>query len=104
AFKITPLARFPVGTKLALLVEPGVATKDGVATTARRRLGFSYSFDCKGGRGSSVLRNGPSFLLLDVEQPLGTQIQLWGWFGVDPKTGLFRGQFTNADRNLDRTR
>jgi hypothetical protein len=104
ALRITPLARFPVGTKLAVLVEPGLATKDGVTTNARRRLAFTYAFDCKGGRGSTVLRTGPYFFLLDVEQPLGTQIQLFGWMDVDPKTGLFRGQFTNADRNPDRTR
>lgn len=104
SFIVTPLARFPVGTKLALLVEPGLATKDGVTTNSRRKILFAYNFDCKGGKGSKVLATGPYFLLLDVEQPLGTQIQLFGWMQVDPATGLFAGQFTNADRNPDRSR
>lgn len=104
AFRITPLARFPVGTKLAVIVEPGLATKDGVATSARRKILFAYTFDCKGGKGTQVLKTGPYFMLLDVEQPLGTQIQLYAWMEVDPKTGLFQGQFTNADRNGDRAR
>ncbi|HEY8075417.1 MAG TPA: hypothetical protein VIF62_14935, partial [Labilithrix sp.] len=48
--------------------------------------------------------SGVYFLLLDVEEPLGTQIQLFGAIDVDPATGTFSGQFTNADRNPDPNR
>jgi hypothetical protein len=96
---------FPIGTKLALLVEPGLETDDGsAATVARRRIPFGYSFKCKGTRGPGVLVTGSYFFIIDVESPIGTQLQLLSAIEVDPATGLFRGQFTNADRSLDRSR
>ncbi len=96
---------FPIGTKLALIVEPGLATDDGAAATvARRRIPFAYNFKCKGTKGPGVLTSGSYFFVLDVESPVGTQLQLFTTLEVDPVTGLFRGQFTNADRSLDRSR
>jgi len=97
---IRPTAPFPVGQKLAIVVEPGFATKEGaVATTVRKRILFSYDFKCSGTRGTKVVPSGPYFALLDIEQPVPVQIQLWGRMEVDPATGNVRAQFTNADRN-----
>lgn len=96
---ITPSARFPVGPKLALLVEPGLRSVGGEETRSRKRIPFAYAFVCSGTRGTTVLpESGLYFALLEVEQPVGTQIQLFGRINVDPKTGRLRGQFTNADR------
>lgn len=97
---VKPTAPFPVGQKLAIVVEPGLATKEGgVATTVRKRILFSYDFKCSGTRGTKVVPSGPYFALLDIEQPVPVQIQLWGRMEVDPATGNVRAQFTNADRN-----
>jgi hypothetical protein len=105
-YTIVPSARLPVGPKLAVLIEPGLtdAAHDDTATTAvRKRLLFSYSFTCSGS-GSKVLASGGYFFLLDVEEPIGTQIKLFAQFDVDPVTGVFVGQFTQASRLTDPTR
>ena len=105
-YTITPLARLPVGPKLAVLIEPGLsdATHDSTATTAvRKRLLFSYSFTCSGA-GSKVLPSGAYFFLLDVEQPIGTQIKVFADLDVDAATGRFVGQFTFASRITDPNR
>jgi hypothetical protein len=47
------------------------------------------------------MQSGIYFALLDVQEPLGVQIQLYGAFDVDPATGALSGQFTNADRNAE---
>ena len=105
-YTIVPKARLPVGPKLAVLIEPGLtdAAHDATATTAvRKRLLFSYSFTCSGA-GTKVLVSGGYFFLLDVEEPVGTQIKLFAEFDVDPATGVFVGQFTQASRVADPTR
>ena len=56
------------------------------------------------GHRAEKLQSGVYFVLLEVEQPLGTQIQLFGAIDVDPATGAFVAQFTNGDRNPDGTR
>ncbi|MBL9110032.1 MAG: hypothetical protein JNM74_12195, partial [Myxococcales bacterium] len=96
---IRPKAPFPVGQKLAIVVAPGLATKDGVATTVRKRILFSYDFKCSGTSGTKVVPNGSYFALLDIEQPVPVQIQLWGRMEIDATNGNVRAQFTNADRN-----
>lgn len=101
-FTILPNA-LPVGRKLALLVEPGLASDRGVVTRVRDRLLFSYQFQCAHA-GAGALASGPYVFLLDVESPIGTQIQLFAELHVDPATGDFVGQFTNADRNRDGSR
>ncbi len=98
-FVITPLARMPVGTKLALVVEPGLKSTHGEDTRVRHRVLFGYDFSCKNGKGTKLVPNGVYFALLEVEKPVGAQVQLYGDLLIDPATGLFRGQFTNADRN-----
>jgi hypothetical protein len=103
-FLIKPSARFPVGQKLALLVEPGLRQNgDGRTINRRVRIPFAYDFKCSG-KGTKLLTSGVYFFLLNVEAPIGTQIQLYGNLDVDPATGLFRGQFTNADRIRDLSR
>ncbi|MGH7284724.1 MAG: hypothetical protein ACRELY_24630 [Polyangiaceae bacterium] len=105
-FMITPAARFPVGPKLAVLIEPGLtdAAHDDTGTTAvRKRLLFSYSFTCSGA-GTKVLTSGNYFFLLDVEEPVGTQIKVFGNLDVNPDTGKFVGQFTFAQRLTDPNR
>lgn len=88
----------PVGPKLALLVEPGLASATNGRVSRRRvRIPFSYSVTC--GAGASRFQSGAYFVLLEVEEPLGTQIQLLAFLDVDPKTGALVGQFTNADRD-----
>jgi hypothetical protein len=105
-FTITPLARLPVGPTLAVLIDPGLtdATHDPTATTeVRKRLIFSYSFTCNG-TGTKVLTSGAYFFLLNVEQPIGTQIKIFADLDVDAASGRFVGQFTLAARVTDPTR
>jgi hypothetical protein len=105
-YTITPLARFPVGPKLAVLIEPGLtdAAHDSTAQTAiRKRLLFSYAFTCSGA-GTQVLPSGAYFFLLDVQQPIGTQIKIFADLDVDPASGRFVGQFTLAQRLTDPNR
>ncbi len=104
SFTITLPARLPVGPKLAVLVEPGLASTSGESTAVRKRLLFTYGINCKGGTGSMAFASGVYFFLLDVEQPLGVQIKLFASIEVDPKTGIFRGQFTRAGRIEDPNR
>jgi len=101
---ITPVAPLPVGSKLAVLVEPGLKDLQGQATTARKRLSFAYSFKLECNAPSAVFQSGYYFLLADIKAPLKVQVQLWAYFDVDPKTGAVHGQCTNADRNPDPNR
>lgn len=105
-YTITPKARLPVGPKLAVLIEPGlsdVAHDDTAQTTVRKRLLFAYSFTCAG-TGTQILTSGDYFFLLDVENPVGTQIKVFGSLDVDQNTGKFAAQFTFAQRLTDPNR
>lgn len=89
----------PVGPKLVLLVEAGLkSTDNGRTSNSRARIPFSYVVKCATG-GTSKFESGNYFVLLDVEKPLGTQIQLLAYIDVDPNTGALISQFTNADRD-----
>jgi hypothetical protein len=93
----------PVGPKLVLLVEGGLRSQSGRVSKNRIRIPFSYVVKCaepsaqKGN--ASTFASGTYFVLLEVEKPLGTQIQLFATIDVDPITGALVGQFTNADRD-----
>ena len=102
--RFVPDAAFPVGPKLVLLVEPGLRGMGGRTRNYRTRLPFSYAVKCTAGTRATNLKSGIYFLLLEVDQPLGTQIQLFGAIDVDPASGAFVAQFTNGDRNPDGTR
>jgi hypothetical protein len=96
-------AALPVGPELVVLVEPGLTGTGGRTRRIRTNIPFSYTVRCNGTR-ATQLKSGVYFVLLDVVEPLGTQIQLYGAIDVDPATGAFVAQFTNADRNLDGSR
>jgi hypothetical protein len=105
-FTIVLPARLPVGPKLAVLVEAGLsdATHDDTGITAvRKRLLFTYTFKCKG-TGATRLPSGAYFFLLNVEQPVGTQIKILADLEVDAATGKLVGQFTLASRIGDPSR
>jgi hypothetical protein len=94
----------PVGPKLVVLVESGLRGTGGHTRNNRTRIPFSYAVKCTAGTRATNLKSGVYFVLLEVEQPLGTQIQLFGAIDVDPASGAFVAQFTNGDRNPDGTR
>lgn len=94
----------PVGPKLVVLVEPGLEGTGGRVRQNRTRIPFSYTVRCSKGTRAEKLKSGVYFVLLEVEQPLGTQIQLFGAVDVDPASGAFVAQFTNGDRNPDGAR
>jgi hypothetical protein len=102
-FELLPKGAFPVGSKLALIVEPGLRSKGGVDTRVRRTVLFAYNFSCSG-KGTKVLTSGLYSAILDVEEPIGVQLQLFADLRVDATTGRVRAQFTNADRNPDNSR
>ncbi|MEO8877317.1 MAG: hypothetical protein ABI461_17110 [Polyangiaceae bacterium] len=105
-YSIKTDARLPVGPKLALLIEPGlsdVGHEDTAVTTVRKRLLFAYSFSCSG-TGTTILTSGPYFFLLDVENPVGTQVKVFGNLNVDSASGKFVAQFTFAQRLTDPNR
>ncbi len=102
--RITPNAPLPIGSKLAVLVEAGVQDLQGNATKVRKRLTFGYSFKLECNAPSAIFESGYYFVIADIKAPLKVQVQLWGYFDVDPMTGAVRGQCTNADRNPDPNR
>ncbi|MDB4944360.1 MAG: hypothetical protein JWP97_3894 [Labilithrix sp.] len=104
SLKLVPDSAFPVGPKLVLLVEAGLKGTSGRTRNVRTRIPFSYTVVCTAGTRSDKLKSGVYFVLLDVAEPLGSQIQLYGAFDVDAATGAFVSQFTNADRNPDGAR
>lgn len=104
AMQFFPDSAFPVGPKLVLLVEGGLTGTGGRVRNNRTRIPFSFAVTCTAGKRADKLQSGIYFVLLDVDQPLGSQIQLYGAIDVDPATGAFTSQFTNADRNPDNSR
>jgi hypothetical protein len=97
---LTPDAALPVGPKLVLIVEAGLKSKAGKENKVRQKISFSYTVKCGSGR-PTTMQPGVYYVLLDVQEPLGVQIQLYGALDIDPTTGALTGQFTNADRNTD---
>ncbi|HEY4120174.1 MAG TPA: hypothetical protein VGM56_20055, partial [Byssovorax sp.] len=72
---------------------------DGVVTVARRKLVFGYDAKVECDQ-PTTFPSGYSFFLADVKMPIATQVQLYASIQVDPMTGAFVGQFTNADRRM----
>lgn len=104
-FRITPSVPLPLGPSLAILIEAGLADEAGKEWLVRQRLVFAYKLECDGSTGGTdKFPSGTYFFVANVAKPIQTQIQLWGAVIVDPETGSFRGQFTNADRNPDPNR
>lgn len=102
--RLVPTGAMPVGPKLVLLVDPGLRSQDGRERHYRTRMPFSYEVTCAPAARPTAFQSGVYFLLLQVEKPIGTQIQLYGAIDVDRATGAFVGQFTKARRNPDGNR
>ncbi len=101
SFTININSSLPVGPSLAVLIEPGLEDEAGNSWEVRQRLVFAYTvvLACEAGQGApTVFPSGAYFMIANIEKPIGTQIQLFAQLEVDPETGSFVGQFTNADR------
>jgi len=105
SLRITLEAPLPVGPRLVIVIEPGLASPTGDdATHTRKRILFGYGFDLACTEPTTAVPSGTYFFLADVTDPLPTQVQLFAVLRVDPQTGAVVGQFTNADRNPDPNR
>jgi hypothetical protein len=98
-FTVTPKVELPLGTRLAVLVDPGLSDGLGHITGVRTRIPFAYQFNVHCDAPSRVLTSGAYFLLTDVVTPIPVQIQLFAQVDVDTSTGEFIGQFTRASRS-----
>ena len=105
-FTITPKAAFPINPELVLIVEPGLhAPGSDITINARRKLRFGYQFDLTCTAPTKIMpAKGSYFLLIDVKQPIGTQVRLWADIRVDTNTGRFSAEFLRAGRNTDGSR
>lgn len=104
-FTIRPNGSLPLGPSLAVVLEAGLTDETGKVWAVRQRLVFGYGLSCDGtSGGTDKFPSGVYYFVADVVDPIPTQIQLFGRIDVDPTTGEFRGQFTNADRNPDPSR
>ncbi len=101
---ITPGAALPIGATLALVIDAGLSDLDGRKHNNPLVLLFTFRLSCDDAGGTSAFPDGTYFFLANVTEPLPVQVQLWGQIIVDPATGKFVGQFTNADRNPDPSR
>src|SRR5690349_20472557 len=54
-FTIVPEMPLPIGPKLAVLIDPGLADPLGNDTGPRQRLTFAYEFVCAGDKATTVL-------------------------------------------------
>jgi hypothetical protein len=89
----------PIGPQLAVVIEPGLADQEGHAWDVRQILKFGVNFDCGAEPKPTTFADTRLFTQVEVDSPLDTQIQLFVHLRVDPDTGIFVGQFTNADRD-----
>lgn len=102
-FTIEATVTYPIGPQLALVIEPGLADLAGNVWNVPIVLKFGFEFDCGSGEEEAAepteLPSAVYFMLADVEEPLQTQLQLFFDMRVDPETGDWKGQLTNADRD-----
>src|SRR5690606_33681486 len=90
--RLFPEAALPVGPKLVLVVEGGLrSAMNGRVSRNRVRIPFSYVVKCAAG--SSAFASGTYFVLLEVDRPIQSQIQLFASIDVDPSTGALTSQF-----------
>jgi hypothetical protein len=99
-----PKAWLPIGPSLVMLILPGATSSTtGTVLHYRERLPFSYPAQC-GTPQATHFQSGAYFLLLQVSEPLGVELKVFGAIDVNPQSGAFYGQFTAALRNSDGTR
>src|SRR5690606_32344637 len=67
----------PGGPELMLVVETCLKAKSCKEAKTRQKIPFSYAVKCGAAR-PTALTAGVYFMLLDVQEPLGVQIQLYG--------------------------
>jgi hypothetical protein len=103
-FVITMIKPLPIGSALAFVMAPGLSDLEGNKQENELVLPFTYKLSCEDAAGTEGFPSGTYFFLADVEKPIMVQVQLWGKIIVDPATGTFKGQFTNADRDPDPNR
>lgn len=102
---ITPKTALPITPRLVLVVEAGLADAAGTVTRVRRKIVFGYQFELSCNKPSLLLpTDGKYFFLIDVKQPVGTQVKLFASMHVDPQTGAFKAQFVRGTRNPDPSR
>jgi len=104
-FTITPDVALPLNPELVLIVEPGLRDLAyEVPTVARRKIVFGYQLNLTCTAPTNVLpASGDYFILIDVQEPVGTQVKLFATIDVDG-TGKFTAHFSGATRNPDGTR
>ncbi len=91
---ITPLATFAVSVPYLLIVEPGLRDPAGHATVPRIKIPFTYRLS---GGGPTRLPSGFYYFIMNVDFA-SQQLRLYADLDVDPKTGHWRGIFTDAAR------
>jgi hypothetical protein len=90
---------------LVLIVEPGlVDPENGRSLTFRKKILFSYAFHLACDAPTTVVSSGSFFFLVDVTDPIGTQVKLWADLDIDSTTGKFSASFSKAYRNTDPSR
>ena len=101
SISMPPAKPLPVATQLALVIDSGLRDQKGNAWTVPQVIKFSYALSCVEGEGKPTVfpESTVHFVLVNVENPLSTQLQIFADFRVNPMTGAFVGQFTNADRD-----
>jgi len=104
-YTITPKDALPLSPALVLIVEPGLRDVTyQVPTHARRKLVFSYQLTLSCSKPSAVLpADAAYFVLIDVKQPVGTQVKLFARIKV-AANGEFSAAFIGATRNPDPNR
>jgi hypothetical protein len=97
--RIVPSAALPVGPRLVLIFERGLADPFGHVNTVRKKLLFGYklSLDCN--QPVKNLASGDFFFIVGVKKPIATQIRMFATIDIDATTGRFVGQWTDARRN-----
>jgi hypothetical protein len=101
---IKPSATLPIGPRLVMIIEAGLADRHGNATQVRTRIVFGYQIKLDCNKPVVGFKSGQYFSLVDVSNPIKVQIRLFASFDVDPATGRFIAQFTRAMRNPDLAR
>jgi hypothetical protein len=101
-YTMTLNTTLPIGVNLAVVIEPGLADRDGTAWQIQQILEFRYEFSCgdiEELKPTVFPADSIQFFQAEVDEPISAQLQLWGHFLVDTNTGIFSGILTNADRN-----